>query len=1153
MLRVAGLALVVIAAALWLGHKPLLKAVLDRVLARERLGISYQLEGNIFREFRVKNFVLYPIGPQDVERIEVDEAEAKISLRALREGGLPALIERLKAKGVRVTIRSLPESVKEAYRRKPRFRAINWNEIFLMPWLHPDELDVEGFRLAYTQTSGETLMVEDASVKAEKGVGEVRIGMFDVPKYRRWTNIRAGLDSRRGTVRLTGAQLDGDHAVEWAEICPDPRSIQIKGTYFGGDVYAALDVVGLVAYGRAIIAGMHPPGMDGAGIDAEADFTIGTHVFSGTAYARSEEITVATQLDREGDHAVTSRRTDAVLRFEKRMLPVAEDFYDGLTARLSGTVRALGWERWILDTVGVEAEMDGREVRVLWADGRRADGRLLASGSVALPLESGTRPQWFGFEFAADFPNGQAILAEPDLAAPNAAVTGTAGLFWREGERFAGFVRARADHASWSGVAGGQARVTGSWRGNVFSIDDAALSLGEQNRVALSGSWVGWDPLSFNGIASVAWADLSVLDPLMERFGGGRTLAGAVDAFWSSHGGAGNLSFEGKDLALEDSAKADASARLRLAEGLLSSETLRVRCGGYEAEAGLRWAKDRVQIKDIAVSSAGKRLVRGTVEIPLDAGATGVRIAKSGSLSVSLSADPWELEKLGELIGRTFPLKGRVSGQLGVRGTPEAPEATIAVQGANLIPSVGEGVAPFAFEGTAEVERWATSASATLRYPGSEQVLMTGTAWFDLAEALAQRVVPPDAPVRGSVRLAKTPLKAFLALAPTVRYVDGTVSADAGIAGRFAEPELSGRIDLDVPGIRFVDPYAPRINGIRGTATFSGRQLAVERLVWDLGGGSVSVGGKIEFLDLASPHLDLTLRAKEALVARNESVTARATADLKLAGPWGGAAATGEVQIVKGRFFREIEVLPIQLPGKPAPKPRASPLQFSIGFPPLAKAALDIAVKTGEPIAVQGNLARGRLTVDARLLGTGRYPTIKGYARLVDFAATLPFSKLDVPSGYVYFREDTPFLPRLDIQGTSVLRGYTVNVYLFGDLLQPKALFVSEPPLPQEEVLSLLGTGTTLADLTERSDALAGRAAVLAFQSLSRKIFKPGPMAEEDSLFDRFSLDLGGVDPRTGNQELTGRFRLTDRFDLIGNLDVQGNVKGQVKYLLRFK
>jgi hypothetical protein len=111
----------------------------------------------------------------------------------------------------------------------------------------------------------------------------------------------------------------------------------------------------------------------------------------------------------------------------------------------------------------------------------------------------------------------------------------------------------------------------------------------------------------------------------------------------------------------------------------------------------------------------------------------------------------------------------------------------------------------------------------------------------------------------------------------------------------------------------------------------------------------------------------------------------------------------------------------------------------------------------------------------------------------------------------------------------------------------------SEPPLPQEEIISLLATGTTREELTGNNNVLAGRAAMLLVGQLYRKVFKKGQGTQSSSVFDRLDLDVGTVDPRTGQQQATARFKINDQFVVLGDLGVGGDYRGMLKYLIRFK
>src|SRR3984893_3785074 len=210
-------------------------------------------------------------------------------------------------------------------------------------------------------------------------------------------------------------------------------------------------------------------------------------------------------------------------------------------------------------------------------------------------------------------------------------------------------------------------------------------------------------------------------------------------------------------------------------------------------------------------------------------------------------------------------------------------------------------------------------------------------------------------------------------------------------------------------------------------------------------------------------------------------------------------------------------------------------------------------VKTKDPFQIRGNLANGGAIVDLHVTGTGLHPALQGLVRLENIDATLPFSRLEIASGLLYFDPSDSFNPKIDLQGTSLIRDYTVHVYVYGTSLAPEAIFSSEPPLPQEEIISLLATGVTRGELIGNNNVLAGRAAMLLIQQLYQKVFKKGQATTSNSVFDRLQVDVGQVDPRTGQQTATARFKVNEQFLLIGDLQVGGDFRGLVKYVIRFK
>jgi autotransporter translocation and assembly factor TamB len=429
---------------------------------------------------------------------------------------------------------------------------------------------------------------------------------------------------------------------------------------------------------------------------------------------------------------------------------------------------------------------------------------------------------------------------------------------------------------------------------------------------------------------------------------------------------------------------------------------------------------------------------------------------------------------------------------------------------------------------------------------------LTANLPLDIPKIVRQKKLPDETPVSGKIRLPRSTVNFVRQFIPSVEEVDGDVALDVDLSGTVAHPVFKGQANMTMNVARASDPTLPALQNFKARLTFANDALNFEQFTGELSGGRFTLSGRVTFPKLTTANLDLRLKADSALVARSEALTARTDADIRFAGPINSVSVTGKIAATNSQFLKNVDLIPIGLPGRPAPEPPSSHPQLSFPAPPLRDCKFDVAIKTKDPVLIRGNLATGGAVADLHFIGTGLHPALKGLVRLQNVEATLPFSRLQITYGFIYFDPNDSLNPRLELHGTSVIRDYTIHVYIYGTSLAPEAVFNSEPPLPQEEIISLLATGTTREELAGNNNVLAGRAAMLLVQELYSKIFKKGQGTQSNSVFNRLQIDLGSVDPRTGQQQATARFKINDQFVVVGDLGIGGGYRGMLKYLIRF-
>src|SRR5213078_4112837 len=524
-----------------------------------------------------------------------------------------------------------------------------------------------------------------------------------------------------------------------------------------------------------------------------------------------------------------------------------------------------------------------------------------------------------------------------------------------------------------------------------------------------------------------------------------------------------------------------------------------------------------------------------------------------GKVLVTFQSENLDLKKLFADLGAPPLGTGLINVKLDANGTLAQVAGRLDVQMRDLHSAEYPKLEPATFDLVAELQNNQLAFNGRLQQTKIQPVLITGHIPFDIPKMIEEKRFNEETPLNAKVQMPRSSVNFLRQFLPGITQLDGDLALDVNINGIIAKPVLSGAGDITINMARFTNTTLPSISGFHSRMTFDRDVLHFERFSGDLAGGPFTISGQVTFPKLIEPNLDFQLKAQSILVARNDTLTARADADVRIVGPLKAATVTGNVALTNSSLLKNVDLIPIGLPGRPAPQPPTDRPDFSVPQPPIRDWKFDVIVKTKDPFLIRGNLATGGAVVDLHLTGTGLHPLLQGVVRLQNVEATLPFSRLEISSGLLSFDPSDSFNPKIDMQGTSLVRDYTVHVYVFGTSLSPEAVFSSEPPLPQEEIISLLATGTTREELTGNNNVLAGRAAMLLGQQLYRKIFKKGQATQSNSVFDKLQVDVGNVDPRTGQQTASARFKLNQQFMLIGDLQVGGDFRGMVKYLIRFK
>ena len=415
-----------------------------------------------------------------------------------------------------------------------------------------------------------------------------------------------------------------------------------------------------------------------------------------------------------------------------------------------------------------------------------------------------------------------------------------------------------------------------------------------------------------------------------------------------------------------------------------------------------------------------------------------------------------------------------------------------------------------------------------------------------------------EEPVAARLDLPRLDLSRFSSLVPVAERIAGIATGNIVVAGKIGTPAVKGAIDLSGVGFSFKNDRFPAIEGASAAVELALDRVVLKSLKSNVAGGTLQGDGSLAISAGKPGDINLRLRGNHLPIVRNDVLILRANADLRLQGPWPRPTLSGSVGAVDSIFYRDIELLPI---GSPFVTPKAAalpkidaPRRPAESIPePFRNWGLNVQVRTEEPLLIRGNFATGDITGSVRIGGTLGAPAPDGALKIKDARASLPFSTLAVHSGTATFTPATGFDPILEIRGVAEPRPYRVTVYVYGHASDPQLVLTSSPPLPDNEIMTLLATGTTTSGL-EDPQVASSRALQLLVEEMRRGRFGLGKQLRPLlGLLNRVDFSLAEADPYSTESFSTATLSITDRWFLSAGMGATGDSRVLAIWRLSFR
>ena len=846
--------------------------------------------------------------------------------------------------------------------------------------------------------------------------------------------------------------------------------------------------------------------------------------------------------------------------------------YTKIVAQTSTRVEGLRWRKGVLNLATVDAQLrDGKSTFSARLDPAGKNNATI-DGEVQL---TGNQPAKVSWQLSlADLATLVPLAGLQDTPPPSSGVVSSTGaatfeiadLKAKNFTKAAGGGSLTIDDLVWQ--KGKLERVQGDFalKGGMATLDQFFIRFDEKNQLTAQGR----TPLDFNQPFEAEvhgrMTQLTSLSPWLAMAKVPVISSGQVELDWKGTGRiatkdiVGGGSVKVRNLKLAGRADAYDLALTTKHEGRRAEVTeLKASAGKFRAEATASVSETDLSVPTLILYSGNTKLLDGTVQVPLALSQVprpAMPVDPARPIRIQLKMQKLDFAQLYEVIGKKAPVEGAITADVDLQGTLADLQGKIAAEMTGVRAEALQGkLEPASAQLNLQIVRNQLMLQTTVGQKPLQPLTIKASLPFNAEAVMKNPNAILDAPLDAEVVLPPSNLDVVPRFVPALAKLTGTVGMNVKIGGTARKPSWTGTLRTDVTRLALED-VPMDIKDVKANLAFKDSRIELSDVSATVAGGRVRLGGTVDATNIKDPAFDLRLVADQALLVRDNTMSFRADADVGCRGTLAKSAVTGRVELVRGRVFKEVEFLPLSLPNSLPPPPPS--MRAGKSGPPAAPAILkdwtfDVTIVTKDPIRMLGNVLNGAVVVNTHVGGTGAALAIEGKATMDGARLQLPFSRLTVTRGGVIFNKSNPFDPAIDIQGDSLINNYQVTVFAYGSARDPKVRLTSSPPLPENEIASLLATGSTSGDSGSAEGVAANRAAFLLVSQTYRKLFnKAAPKRRLDEEPSKLTFSFNPLSTGRTEPSVTATYEVNPNLQASGTFGGSG-FRGLLYYLVRFR
>jgi len=346
----------------------------------------------------------------------------------------------------------------------------------------------------------------------------------------------------------------------------------------------------------------------------------------------------------------------------------------------------------------------------------------------------------------------------------------------------------------------------------------------------------------------------------------------------------------------------------------------------------------------------------------------------------------------------------------------------------------------------------------------------------------------------------------------------GPAQINAAFEGTLDRPRITGRVHIENASTRVAD-FPTGLSAISGDVVFDATRLYFENVSAESGGGTLRLTGSVNYAE--SPlRYDVTVRTDRVRIRYPEGMSWLVGGSLRLTGTPAAGLLSGRVTIERVTLTQGIEVAGMLVSAKEG---ITSPTTSS---PYLRNLQFDVEALSAPDARMEWPGAQLQADANLRVRGTWEHPILLGHIHILSGDLYFAGNRYRVSRGDLNFSNPFRLDPVLNVEATTTIEQYEITLNFNGPASKLTLAYRSDPPLPANDIVTLLALGQTSSEATARSggttqSGTAGASAILS-EAISSQL---GGRLERLFGITRFRVDpgLAGVGSTSSQQSAASR------------------------------